>query len=104
MADEGVGVGVCPLHGEYYLDAEDSPCPSCEDEGTLLADGFDKALIGVGRQFNRTLAIYSYEKCVEILVSRDGMTREGAVEFMEYNVLGAWVGEHTPVFMEARHE
>ncbi len=32
MADKGIGVGRCPDHGDYYLDAEDSPCPSCEDE------------------------------------------------------------------------
>jgi hypothetical protein len=31
MADKGIGVGICPKHGEYYLDAKDSPCPSCED-------------------------------------------------------------------------
>jgi len=31
MADKGIGVGNCHKHGEYFLDAEDSPCPSCED-------------------------------------------------------------------------
>jgi len=29
------GSGECPLHGEYLKDAEDSPCPSCEDESEL---------------------------------------------------------------------
>ena len=24
--------GACPRHGAYWLDAPDSPCPSCEDE------------------------------------------------------------------------
>jgi hypothetical protein len=27
----GIGVAECPFHGEYFLDAKDSPCPSCED-------------------------------------------------------------------------
>ena len=31
MADKGIGVGECAHHGEYYLDAKDSPCPSCEE-------------------------------------------------------------------------
>ena len=31
MADKGIGVSECLMHGEYYLDSEDSPCPSCED-------------------------------------------------------------------------
>ena len=64
----------------------------------LLADGFDEALVGIARQFTNTLALYSYDKCVEILMRRDGMSHEGAIEFMEYNVVGAWVGENTPAF------
>ena len=32
MANKGTGVGVCHVgHGEYHLDAPDSPCPTCED-------------------------------------------------------------------------
>jgi len=65
---------------------------------TLLADGFDAALVGVARQFTKTMALYDYDQCVEILKSRDGMAHEEAIEFMEYNVVGAWVGENTPAF------
>ena len=32
MSCKGIGVGECPLHGEYLLDTPDSPCPSCEEE------------------------------------------------------------------------
>ena len=32
MSNKGIDVKECPIHGEYYLDAEDSPCPSCEEE------------------------------------------------------------------------
>ena len=32
MSNKGKGVGECVKHGEYFLDAYDSPCPSCEDE------------------------------------------------------------------------
>ena len=65
----------------------------------LYADGFEKALIGVGYQFNTELAVYDWEKCVEILIERDQMTYEDAVEFMDFNVTGAWVGKSTPVFV-----
>jgi len=34
MAGKGIGLGKCSTHGEYYLDADDSPCPSCEDTET----------------------------------------------------------------------
>lgn len=69
-------------------------------EPTLLADGFEEALIGMGRQFNQDLAVYDFDKCVEILMKRDGMDYHDACEFMEYNVVGAWVGPATPVFVE----
>lgn len=66
----------------------------------LLADGFEDALIGVGQQFNKALAVYDRQKCIEILMERDGMSDEEAVEYFEYNVTGAWVGEYTPIFLE----
>ena len=68
-------------------------------EDYLVADGLEDALLGIGWQFNRRIAVYDYQKCLEIL-ERDGMTRDEAVEFFEFNVVGAWVGEGTPVFLE----
>ena len=64
----------------------------------LLADGFEEALIGIGTQFNTELAVYDWQKCVEVLM-RDGMTEDEATEFMDFNVTGAWVGPNTPVFV-----
>jgi len=74
----------------------------CEDyERILLADGFDAAFIGVGSQFsNEPVAVYDRNKCIEILMDRDGMSDEEAIEFFEYNVQGAWVGSQTPMFVE----
>ena len=64
------------------------------------ADGFDKAIMGMGQQFDRPdRLIYDYQKCVEILMKRDGMTEEEGIDFMIYNVVGAYVGEGTPIFM-----
>lgn len=70
------------------------------DVPAYLADGFKEALIGIGRQFNQDLAIYDYDKCVDILMTRDGMDHDEALEWMEYCVLGAYVGPGTPVFLE----
>ncbi len=69
-------------------------------EDRLLANGFEDAFLGVGRQFDQELSVYDYDKCLSILCDRDGMTFEEAVEYMDYNVLGAWVGRGTPVFVE----
>jgi hypothetical protein len=66
----------------------------------LFADGFEDALVGMGTVFSKgPIAIYDYEKCAQILMKRDGMTWEEAVEFIDFNVTGAYVGEHTPAFI-----
>ena len=70
------------------------------NEDALLADGFEDAFIGVAERCSRpTLAVYDAERCIGILMARDGMTEEGAVEFFNFNTLGAWGGEHTPLFL-----
>ena len=66
----------------------------------LIADGFDKAIIGVSTSFNKMSVAYDTNKCIKILMSRDNMSREEAIEYFEYNVAGAYVGEHTPTFSE----
>ena len=65
----------------------------------IEALGFEDALIGIGRQFNADVAVYDYHKCLQILMERDGMDPHDAVEFFEFNVVGAYVGPSTPVFM-----
>ncbi len=70
-------------------------------EELLLADGFEAALIGTGERCGQpTIAVYDREKCIEVLEKRDGMTQEEANEFFEFNVVGAWVGEQTPIFVD----
>lgn len=65
----------------------------------VFADGFEDAFVGIVLQFNTPLACYDYDKCVNVLIKRDGMSREAALEFMEFNVVGAYVGERTPAFL-----
>lgn len=64
----------------------------------LLADGFEGALIGIAEIFHKSIALYDKDKCLDILMARNGMTYEEASEFFEFNTQGAWVGEGTPAF------
>jgi hypothetical protein len=65
----------------------------------LLADDFDDAFIGTAERFGmQAVAAYDEQKCIEILMSQ-GMDEEEAREYFEYNTLGAWVGEGTPIFI-----
>lgn len=68
------------------------------DEEILFADGHDDALIGLGRQFNTYVTVYSTKAVLAGLVAQ-GMTEEDASEWFDFNVLGAWVGSNTPVFV-----
>lgn len=63
----------------------------------LLADGFDEAIIGIS-QCNTPKAVYDTKKCIEILIERDKMSEEEAVEFFQHNVVGSYMGEKTPIF------
>ena len=65
----------------------------------LLCDGLNDALIGwCFRATKPEVAVYDYYKCIDIFMECDGMTSEEAIEHLHYNVIGAWVGENTPVF------
>jgi hypothetical protein len=65
----------------------------------LLADGYEDALIGTATQFNATVALYDRDICIRILMERDGMSQEEAEDFFTFNVIGAWVGPMTPIFV-----
>ena len=71
-----------------------------EDQEIILADGFEDAFMGVVESHGAApKACYDYKKCEEILVSRDSMTWEEAAEYLQFNVTQAYVGEHTPAFI-----
>ena len=61
--------------------------------------GFDDAIIGLCRIFNDTVVAYDRAKCIEILM-QDGQDYDQAVEYFEYNCMGAYVGSTTPAFIE----
>ena len=69
-----------------------------DHEGLLFADGFDEAIIGVAERIGmEPVVAYDTNKIIEIL-SRE-MTEDEAVEFFEFNILGAYMGERTPIYI-----
>jgi hypothetical protein len=60
----------------------------------------DAAILGVVTRIDGFEAVcYDENKVVRLLMTHDGMTEEEAIEYMEFNMKGAWVGETTPVFL-----
>ncbi len=68
---------------------------------TLSADGYDKAFLGVfDRVGQPTVFVYDYDKCIELLMKADRMSHVDAEEYMQFNVVGGWVGTGTPAFLK----
>jgi len=62
---------------------------------------FDEAILGIAERVDQlSVVCYDRTKCIDIL-ARD-MPREDAEEFFEFNTIGAWMGEFTPVFVDMR--
>jgi len=68
------------------------------DEDLMIADGLDNAIVGIDPY--KMLIIYSVEKVLEILVERDEMTPDQAIEFFEFNIAGSYVGPKTPIWLD----
>ena len=76
------------------------------NEEALTADGFEEAIVGIcERSGNAPVVAYDRDKCIEILVKQfdysdpDLDCHEAATEYFDFNVAGAYMGEHTPVFI-----
>jgi hypothetical protein len=67
---------------------------------TYMADGFDDAIIGMECSGDIPRVVYSIQLMVHVLCERDGMTEEEAVDFISYNVIGSYVGEGTPIYVD----
>lgn len=69
------------------------------DNEFMFADGFDDAIIGVLERFgSEPIVCYNREMVINKMVE-DGMTREESEEYFDYNIIGAYVGETTPAFI-----
>jgi hypothetical protein len=72
-----------------------------EDLLFMEPEYFDRAIIGVVHQFNKTTVCYNIQKVIAMIMKHNNVTEDEAVEYFEYNVIGAWVGDHTPSFLES---
>ena len=70
-------------------------------EKTLFADGFDEAILGMLPNWDNDVMriCYSKAKMIDCLVE-EGLSFDDAVEYLEFNVWGAYVGEGTPFYVD----
>ena len=70
---------------------------------SITVDGFDSAKIGVmSRAGQDDIFVYDYQRCIAILMERDQLSEEDAEEWMEVNVVSAWMGDGTPGFVRSQ--
>lgn len=64
---------------------------------------YKNALIGYTISNDVTVAIYDYDKCIKILMKRDGVTYEDAADWFSYNPMRAipYMGEGKPIIMQS---
>jgi hypothetical protein len=56
--------------------------------------------LGICHSFGKeSVVCYDQRKVLDNLISQ-GMTEEEAIEYFDYNIIGAYVGEKTPCYLE----
>lgn len=53
----------------------------------------------IGEDYYGTRAVYDAEKVIKALMIFDSMTYDEALEYFDYNIAGAYVGEETPIYI-----
>ena len=79
---------------KYMEDAELSLVLLGSDEEQM---DFGDAFVGV---IDDSIAVYERDKVIEVFMNRDGMSDIEAVEWFDYNVQGAYIGEQTPLYIQ----
>jgi len=72
----------------------------CDD--LVILDGFDDAVVGTVYDQWGTGAgrlVYNRDNILRILMDRDGMTVDDALEFFDFNICGLYAGKGTPLFL-----
>ena len=63
----------------------------------------DKAILGTTLTYQTgervPTFVYSGEEIVSVLMIRDGMTRDEALEFIDFNIDSAYIGKDTPLLV-----
>lgn len=69
-------------------------------EGAIMLDGFEDCIIGITEEFGGIRRIlYSKEKILQTLMEM-GMTHSEAEEYYDFNIVGLYVSEQNPIFLD----
>ena len=63
---------------------------------------FKKAFLGttIARANMQTVAVYDFEKCLKIIMDKDKLPYDEAVETLYFNTINADLGDKTPIIIQ----
>ena len=67
-----------------------------------LWTGLDDAVIGIALRDEKPVAVYDYDRMLATFMQNEGWTRDDAVEWVEFNIIEAYVGSGTPFHVSLR--
>jgi len=84
---------------DYRKEIEEFAVEELGVEDVVIAEGLEEAFLGIAEGFGGTMVpVYSYDMCIQILM-REGMDYEQAIEYFEYNTMGAYYSDNQPMYI-----
>ena len=68
-------------------------------DGAVVLDGFDDCLVGVSESFGEEPRLIYSKKQIIFKLMND-MTKEEAIEYYYYNIVGGYFGVQNPIFIQ----
>jgi len=91
-----------PMQAPFVLKGEKDFVAEVAEENPDMVrlephEKFDPAIIGVVERINFHVLCYNVAEI--LLILQDDMSEDEAREYFDFNILGSWMGDHTPVFL-----
>ncbi len=67
------------------------------DSDSVLLVGHENALTGIVETFHGLVCVYDKDKIIKNLMK--DMTKEDAEEYFDFNIIGSFVGDLSPIYM-----
>ena len=77
---------------------------AAESPDAVLWDNLDAAIVGIAERDGLAVAVYDYDRMIAVFMDREGWTAEEAAEWVDFNIVGAYVGPGTPLTDYGRDE
>tara|TARA_Y100000593_G_scaffold60932_1_gene112988 strand:- start:250 stop:522 length:273 start_codon:yes stop_codon:yes gene_type:complete len=70
-----------------------------DDQPFKKYDGFDDAIVAITEGVNECRLAYDIEKMIEIFMSDNDCSYLDASEYVNFNIVNAYIGKDTPIFL-----